>query len=93
MSIKGTTLTVTSTTYGSNPNITFPFTGKVAAVNKSATAIMFISFDGTTENEIRMDPADVTKSLITEGTYTKAWARLDVAGSSDMQFAIESARV
>lgn len=67
----------TQNTYPTTPQLDAGFEGQVTVFNECSDAgsYIYVSFDGTTANEVRLRPSSPSQALAFSAKYRKVWIR------------------
>jgi len=67
----------TQDTYPTTPQLDAGFEGQVTVFNECSDSgsYIFVSFDGTMANEVRLRPASPSQALAFSAKYRKVWIR------------------
>lgn len=67
----------TQDTYPTDPQLEVDFEGQVTVFNECSDSgsYIYVSFEGTTANEIRLRPASPSQALAFSAKYKRVWVR------------------
>lgn len=67
----------TQDTYPATPQLDAGFEGQVTVFNECSDvgSYIYVSFDGTTANEVRLRPSSPSQALAFSAKYRKVWVR------------------